>query len=180
MKIDFEVASAPPSAKTFGLPAFSVNPVKQNLAEFMPYALWSAVALSLGLNFYVLSDSAAEREIHVLQLHVQALEQANAIQQQSLMHHEKLLVSQHQSQLDDVFKRSEEPDSVGRISQLLQEQERDLQKLVAAMKESMRDLANMMPGPREWVNYYAEQLDAFERNSRERDRLIQDWAAGVH
>ena len=179
MKIDFEVAPTP-TAKSLGLPAFSVAPAKQSLAELMPYALWSAVALSLGLNFYVLSDTATEREIHVLQLRVQALEEANAIQQQSLSHHEQLLVSQHATQLDSVFEQIEEPDRVGKINLLLQDQERDLQKIMLTMKESMRELANMIPGPRGWINYYTEQLNESERNSLERDRLIKSWASELH
>lgn len=180
MKIDFDSFIAPESPDTALQSQDQANPRKPVRFTFSHCALWAVAMLSLTLNFYMLFDHSAARQIRLIEQHVKTLEKASSQQQLSLIYQEKLLASQHAAQLDSLFERKEYPDSNAQLGLMLREQEQDLQNIISTLKESMSEISNMIPGPRNWVSHYAEQLDGIERNSRNRDQALREWEAQAH
>lgn len=56
---------------------------------------------------------------------------------------------------------------------LLLEQEQSYQLHLAALKNGMRDIANMVPGSRTWLDIYNEQMDAALSQSRARMKKLE-------
>ncbi len=65
--------------------------------------------------------------------------------------------------------------TIAQVSKTLMEQERDLQQLLQNQQTSMRDLANMVPGSRSWLEDYNESLNKLMASSRGRVVELQRW-----
>ncbi|MVW74132.1 hypothetical protein [Pseudomonas xionganensis] len=137
--------------------------------------LGSLMLLSVGFNFYALLSAGDEPRIAALEQQVVKLRAQLATQQEALKHQEDLFASQQANQLTGLFARAENPDSITEVSQVLQAQEEDFQRVLQGLKSGMADLANMLPGSRSWLNLYNEPLDRALLNSRKRREAIQAW-----
>lgn len=175
MKIDFDALASPSVSDSAQSPDSPAVLQVHSSAWFKPLVLWGAVALSLGLSLYTFFDGATEHQIFALQAKARELEESNQTQQQSLIHLERLLSSLYTSMLEGKFEHSDSPDDVHMLIQVLQDQEKDFQKITQTMKNGMQDLASMLPGSRGWVHYYSEQLDDVARNSRKRTEKLNGW-----
>ena len=138
--------------------------------------LGSLMLVSVGLNIYSLFSVSEDPRIAVLEKQVLKLEQRLVVQQSALSHQEALLASQQASQLTGLFERAENPDTIGQVSKVLQDQERDYQQVMQGLRVGMRDLANMLPGSRSWLVHYQEMIDHALFNSRQRSEEVQAWS----
>lgn len=138
--------------------------------------LGSLMLVSVGLNIYSLISASDAPRIEGLEKQVVKLEQRLAVQQSALNNQEELLASLQASKLSGLFERTENPDSIGEVSTVLQAQERDYQQVMQGLKAGMRDLANMLPGSRSWLAQYEEAIDRAQLNSRQRSEAIQAWS----
>ncbi|WP_339080652.1 hypothetical protein [Pseudomonas sp. TMP9] len=138
--------------------------------------LGSLMLASVGLNIYSLFSVSEDPRIAVLEKQVLKLEQRLVVQQSALSHQEALLASQQASQLTGLFERVENPDTIGQVSKVLQDQEHDYQQVMQGLRVGMRDLANMLPGSRSWLAQYEEAIDRAQLNSRKRSEETQAWS----
>jgi Tfp pilus assembly protein PilN len=132
--------------------------------------------VSIGLNIISAFSVGDEPRIHALEQQILRMEQQLAVQQTALSDQQALLASQQASQLNGLFERAENPDSIAEVSQVLQAQERDYQEVLQGLRAGMRDLANMLPGSRSWLADYDEMIDRAQLNSRKRSEEIQAWS----
>lgn len=56
-------------------------------------------------------------------------------------------------------------------------QEQSFQQSLQALKNGMRDLADMIPGSRSWLSDYNEELDKAVNASVQRTKAIQQWGS---
>ncbi|OLU13275.1 hypothetical protein BVH01_23310 [Pseudomonas sp. PA1(2017)] len=56
-------------------------------------------------------------------------------------------------------------------------QEQSYQQSLAALKNGMRDLADMVPGSRSWLDDYNEEIDKAVNASMQRVKAIQQWGS---
>ena len=56
-------------------------------------------------------------------------------------------------------------------------QEQSYQKSLQALKNGMRDLADMIPGSRSWLSDYNEEIDKAVNASVQRTKAIQQWGS---
>lgn len=56
-------------------------------------------------------------------------------------------------------------------------QEQSYQQSLAALKNGMRDLADMVPGSRSWLDDYNEEIDKAINASMQRVKAIQQWGS---
>ncbi|KIQ04447.1 MULTISPECIES: hypothetical protein [Pseudomonas] len=56
-------------------------------------------------------------------------------------------------------------------------QEQSFQQSLQALKNGMRDLADMIPGSRSWLDDYNEELDKAVNASVQRTKAIQQWGS---
>lgn len=56
-------------------------------------------------------------------------------------------------------------------------QEQSYQQSLAALKNGMRDLADMVPGSRSWLDDYNEEIDKAVNASQQRVKAIQQWGS---
>lgn len=56
-------------------------------------------------------------------------------------------------------------------------QEQSFQQSLQALKNGMRDLADMIPGSRSWLDDYNEELDKSVNASVQRTKAIQQWGS---
>ncbi|MDX1297927.1 MAG: hypothetical protein R3260_06755 [Pseudomonas sp.] len=138
--------------------------------------LGSLMLISVGLNRYSLFSTDDEPRLEALEQQVIKLEKRLLVQQTALSNQEALVASQQAAQLNALFERTENPDSIAQVSQVLQAQERDYQQVMQGLKVGMRDLANMLPGSRSWLADYQEMIDRAQLNSRQRSEEIRAWS----
>lgn len=138
--------------------------------------LGSLMLVSVGLNIYSLFSVSEDPRVALLEKQLVKLEQRLVVQQSALSNQEALLASQQASQLTGLFERAENPDSIGQVSRVLQDQERDYQQVMQGLRVGMRDLANMLPGSRSWLAQYEEAIDRAQLNSRKRSEETQAWS----
>lgn len=65
------------------------------------------------------------------------------------------------------------------LSTVLSSQEKDYQFFLITMKEAVSGLAEMISGPREWRDEFAEKLDAALELSKEREQQLQQSLPGT-
>ncbi|SDI18481.1 hypothetical protein SAMN05216588_112114 [Pseudomonas flavescens] len=56
-------------------------------------------------------------------------------------------------------------------------QEQSFQQSLQALKNGMRDLADMIPGSRSWLDDYNEELDKAVNASVQRSKAVQQWGS---
>lgn len=56
-------------------------------------------------------------------------------------------------------------------------QEQSYQQSLAALKNGMRDLADMVPGSRSWLDDYNQEIDKAVNASQQRVKAIQQWGS---
>ncbi|TWE05742.1 hypothetical protein FB481_106115 [Pseudomonas sp. AG1028] len=56
-------------------------------------------------------------------------------------------------------------------------QEQSYQQSLAALKSGMRDLADMVPGSRSWLDDYNQEIDKAVNASQQRVKAIQQWGS---
>ena len=86
--------------------------------------------------------------------------------------------AQQDSELNGMFRASEDPSSASQVARTLVGQEQGFQAVVQHLKLAMRDLAAMLPGSRSWLEQYSEALNLELTASQTRVSQIQLWAAG--
>ena len=62
------------------------------------------------------------------------------------------------------------------VTRILLGQEADMQQVLINQQNSMRDLANMVPGSRSWLEDYKESTNKLLANSKARAIELQRWA----
>src|SRR5690554_461666 len=128
--------------------------------------------LATTLVFHHLYDTPlAEYERHIAHLNqeVATLNQHNQ-QQQLQLEQTKQALSTLEARLDH--------SSAASFQKLLIEQEASFQKFLGALKAGMRDLSNMVPGSRTWLEHYVDQLDEVNEQSLRRQRELQHLQTG--
>lgn len=138
--------------------------------------LGSLMLVSVGLNIHSAFSTGDEPRIQALEKQVLRLEQQLVEQQTALSNQEEQLASQQASQLTGLLERAENPDSIAEVSKVLRAQEHDYQQIMQGLKAGMRDLANMLPGSRSWLDDYNEMIDRAQLSSRKRSEDIQAWS----
>lgn len=63
------------------------------------------------------------------------------------------------------------------MSRTLLGQEQSFQQSLQALKSGMRDLADMIPGSRSWLDDYNEELDKAVNASVQRTKALQQWGS---
>ena len=69
-----------------------------------------------------------------------------------------------------------DPKMIAQITKVLLGQEVDMQQILLNQQNSMRDLANMVPGSRSWLEDYKESTNKLIANSKARSVELQRWA----
>jgi hypothetical protein len=69
-----------------------------------------------------------------------------------------------------------DPRMIMQITKVLLGQEVDMQQVLLNQQNSMRDLANMVPGSRSWLEDYKESTNKLIANSKARSVELQRWA----
>jgi hypothetical protein len=69
-----------------------------------------------------------------------------------------------------------DPRMIVQITKVLLGQEVDMQQILLNQQNSMRDLANMVPGSRSWLEDYKESTNKLIANSKARSVELQRWA----
>ena len=69
-----------------------------------------------------------------------------------------------------------DPKMIMQVTRVLVGQEVDMQQILLNQQNSMRDLANMVPGSRSWLEDYKESTNKLIANSKARAVELQRWA----
>jgi hypothetical protein len=167
------------------------------LNRLLIFGLAGALLLTLlsWLLVALLSSSTAEEDqaqlasqasVEALQKELGALQLQIAPLQQQIKDQQKLILLQAQQQMappsDEAAtaapteSRAQDHESVRMIARTLIGQEHNYQHTLNALKEGMRELANMTPGSRSWLDFYEESLTKPMADSQARIKALQQWS----
>jgi multidrug resistance efflux pump len=125
------------------------------------------------------SVEALHKELGALQLQIAPL-------QQQVKDQQKLILLQAQQQMTlpsgeaaaaaPTESRAQDHENVRMVARTLIGQEHNYQQTLTALKEGMRELANMTPGSRSWLDFYMESLAKPMADSQARVKALQQWS----
>lgn len=120
---------------------------------------------------------ALEAENITLHEQLQAMEAKLKKQGEQLLEMQSAQLSQsvNKDTGEKVLVRTD-PKLIYQVAKALLGQEQDLQQTLLTQQTSMRDLANMVPGSRSWVQDYNEALNKLLATSKARVLELQRWA----
>ncbi|MGV8842041.1 MAG: hypothetical protein ACOH2I_02065 [Pseudomonas sp.] len=154
----------------------------RKLDRLLLFGLAAVLACTLlgGLTLSLLSSSEKAGEGAGGGVPAQALnvEKQLASLQAQITQQNQERAAQQESELNGMFRATEEPNSASQVARTLVGQEQGFQAVVKHLKLAMRDLAAMLPGSRSWLDQYSEALNLELTASQARASQIQLWAAG--
>ena len=127
--------------------------------------------------------AALEAENKTLHEQLTTVEEKLKKQSEQLLAVQTSQVTQSVSSVSSVSSESGEkvvtrtdPVMIYQVAKALLGQEQDLQQTLLSQQTSMRDLANMVPGSRSWLQDYNEALNKLLAASKARVLELQRWA----
>lgn len=126
------------------------------------------------------SVEALQKEIGALQLLIAPLQQQIKDQQKLILlqaQQKTAPPSEAQAAEGAAVPREQDRDNVRMVARTLIGQEYNYQQTLNALKDGMRELANMTPGSRSWLDFYTESLAKPMADSQARVKALQAWEA---
>ena len=124
------------------------------------------------------SVEALQKEIGALQLLIAPLQQQIKDQQKLiLLQAQQKVTPPSEAQAPEAVAETREQDreNVRMVARTLIGQEHNYQQTLNSLKDGMRELANMTPGSRSWLDFYTESLAKPMADSQARVKALQAW-----
>lgn len=126
------------------------------------------------------SVEALQKEIGALQLLIAPLQQQIKDQQKLiLLQAQQKSIPPSEAQAPEVaaVPREQGRENVRMVARTLIGQEYNYQQTLNSLRDGMRELANMTPGSRSWLDFYTESLAKPMADSQARVKALQAWEA---
>ena len=126
------------------------------------------------------SVEALQKELGALQLLIAPLQQQIKDQQKLILlqaQQKTAPPSEAQAPQATTVSREQDRENVRMVARTLIGQENNYQQTLNALKDGMRELANMTPGSRSWLDFYTESLAKPMADSQARVKALEKWAA---
>lgn len=126
------------------------------------------------------SVEALQKELGALQLLIAPLQQQIKDQQKLILlqaQQKTAPPSEAQAPEAAAVPREQDRENVRMVARTLIGQEYNYQQTLNALKDGMRELANMTPGSRSWLDFYTESLAKPMADSQARVKALEKWAA---
>lgn len=124
------------------------------------------------------SVEALQKEIGALQLLIAPLQQQIKDQQKlMLLQAQQKSIPPSEAQAPEVpaVPREQDRENVRMVARTLIGQEYNYQQTLNSLRDGMRELANMTPGSRSWLDFYTESLAKPMADSQARVKALQAW-----
>ncbi len=156
------------------------------LLNLIAWVLVAVVGASGGAGTDQQAALASQASVEALQKEIGALQLQIAPLQQQIKDQQKLILLQAQQQVapapaeatpePGLEPRRQDRDNMRMVARTLIGQEHNYQQTLNALKNGMRELADMTPGSRSWLDFYEESLAKPMADSQARVKALQQWS----